>query len=331
MSACALCGGPGTLLLTARDRNRELAPEAWVYERCSVCASVFIAEPPPSMVPFYAGDYHGFDEHGRPAWEGNPVLEAAEAFRVALLLEYVPPGPLIEIGAGAGGFAHAAAAAGFAPTAIEMDARCCEYLAGFATAIRSDDPRGALADLAPARVVAMWHVLEHLPEPGEVLRAAAAKLEPGGLLAVGVPNPDSLQFRLLRARWAHLDAPRHLCLIPPAALIEHCRGLGLELVERTTADPFGRDCNRFGWECALRARPAVQPAPRPIARAARLLARAAAPLEASRGSAITLLLRRTAGWRASAPSCSPTTGASCSSRCCRRCWRSAARRPFACW
>jgi SAM-dependent methyltransferase len=58
-------------------------------------------------------------------------------------------------------------------------------------------------------VVVLWHVLEHVTVPGIVLREAARVLRPGGTLLVGVPNFGSLEARLCRAGWFHLDVPRH--------------------------------------------------------------------------------------------------------------------------
>ena len=102
----------------------------------------------------------------------------------------------------------------------------------------------------------MWHVLEHVPEPFQLLDAAADHLAPGGVLAIATPNPQSLQFRLLRGRWAHVDAPRHLFLIPYPALRTRCHDAGLTAALATTSDPTGRACNRLGWVYALRRFPA---------------------------------------------------------------------------
>lgn len=140
----------------------------------------------------------------------------------------------------------------------------------------------------------MWHVLEHLANPAAVFEALAEKLEPGGVMALGVPNPSSLQFRLLRARWAHLDAPRHLCLIPPDALIDRGEQLGLRNVAITTNDPEGLEFNLFGWITALRRRPAAGEASRLTGYAARVLNGAMTPLErtGNRGSTVTLVMRK---------------------------------------
>lgn len=280
----------------ARDRNRELAAETFAYDRCDVCDTLYMREVPANLARYYAGDYYGFDAQGEPPWRRIPLLERAETVRVEMLLRHVAPGRLIEIGAGPGGFAHAAREAGFDVTAIEMDARCCAYLAERVgvRAIESDRPTEALADLPPARVIALWHVLEHLPDPGELLARAAERLEPGGVLALGVPNPQSVQFRLLGRRWAHLDAPRHLCLMPAGALLARAGELGLRSVEKTTADPFGEHSNMFGWATALRMRPAAGPTPGPVVAAAQALTAALAPLERRglNGAALTLMLRK---------------------------------------
>jgi SAM-dependent methyltransferase len=219
-------------------------------------------------------------------------MRAAAAWRVALLRRFVEPGELVEIGAGAGAFATAAMAEGFAATAVEMNRECCAFLArAGARAICTDRPLDALAGAPRARVVAMWHVLEHLRDPALVLAAAAERLEPGGILVLAVPNPASLQLRLLGTRWAHLDAPRHLCLSPAEALI---RASGLEPAFLTTSDPDGRACDLHGWVYALHPRPAAGPPPPAALHGGGLITRVLSPLERrrGRGAALTLVLRK---------------------------------------
>ncbi len=59
-------------------------------------------------------------------------------------------------------------------------------------------------------VITIWHVLEHLPDPEVTLRTCYSLLKPGGLLAVAVPNSESLQSRITGRHWFHLDVPYHL-------------------------------------------------------------------------------------------------------------------------
>jgi SAM-dependent methyltransferase len=249
---------------------------------------------PRDLGRYYAGDYYQFDHDGEPSWKREQSLIESASYRVGLIGRYVGRGHVIEIGAGTGAFASAAQQAGFDVTAIEMDERCCEYLNGRGIrAICSDDPLAVLDSQRPARAVAMWHVLEHLSNPAEVIERVADKLEPGGVLAIGVPNPRSLQFRLLKSRWAHLDAPRHLCLIPPDALVQKGEDLGMRCMEMTTNDPDGLECNLFGWLESFERRPATRTTTWLTRHAAFNAHRLMGPLErtGNRGSAVTLLMR----------------------------------------
>lgn len=294
--SCPLCGGRCTPAFTASDRNRAATSERFAYDRCEACGTLAMADVPDELSPFYAGAYHGFRTDGSPEWTANPALREAEAFRVQLLRRHLQPGTLIDIGAGAGAFAAAARDGGFEVKAIEMDERCCRYIEDdlHIDAICSDDPVRALASLAPARVITLWHVLEHLRDPAAMLAAAAERLERDGMLVVGLPNPRALQFRLLGTRWAHLDAPRHLCLMPAEAVVAQAQKHGLRAVAMITDEPFGRICDVHGWVCALRRDPAAGDPSPAVIHLAQAIASALRPIERGgvRGTTFTLLLRR---------------------------------------
>ena len=59
-------------------------------------------------------------------------------------------------------------------------------------------------------MVLLWHVVEHLDSPEQVLREVSRILKPGGYLILEVPNLASLQARIFGRHWFHLDIPRHL-------------------------------------------------------------------------------------------------------------------------
>ncbi|HWF24107.1 MAG TPA: methyltransferase domain-containing protein [Solirubrobacteraceae bacterium] len=287
---CPLCGGSTEAAFTTTDRNRALSRERFHYRHCLACGTYYLANVPADLSPYYPADYYGFPE----AHELDRDA-AQEAPKVALIARHAAPGRLIEIGPGYGAFARAARAAGFDVTGIEMDAACCSHLERVVgvRAIHSDSPDQALDGLEPARAIAMWHVVEHLGRPWRVLAAAAKRLEPGGVLAIAMPNPQSLQFRLLRGRWAHVDAPRHLFLFPYPVLRAKLEELGLEVLEVTSSDPVGIGLNRLGWEYAVRRFPARRAATRPLRRLSAILEGGAAPLERRdlSGAAYTLLAR----------------------------------------
>jgi hypothetical protein len=128
-----------------------------------------------------------------------------------------------------------------------------------------------------------------------VIDRAAANLEAGGVLAIASPNPRAVQFKLLGRRWAHVDAPRHLFLIPGETLALRCGELGLRLASTTTADPAGRHWNRFGWEYALRRSPRSRPGGRASHALSAVITRMLRPLEerGQRGCAYTSIFVKT--------------------------------------
>ncbi len=276
MTACPLCGGATRPAFTVTDRNRAITARRFAYRECQACTSYCLADVPADLGRYYPEQYYEL-----PAAEELDALAAGEWPKLELLAAAGSEGRLVEIGPGFGVFARAASRAGYAVTGIEMDRRCCDYLEAVVgvQAINSDEPDRALAGLPPSRAIALWHVMEHLPRPWKVLAAAAANLEPGGVLAIAMPNPQALQFRLLRGRWAHVDAPRHLYLIPAAELVRRAAAHGLDRLELTTADLAGRHWNRFGWEYALRRFPARRPSTRRLVIASQVIERALRPLE----------------------------------------------------
>ena len=286
---CPFCGGPAELGLEATDRNRELSDERFRYRRCLACGALSLMNVPHDLGRFYPSAYYEL-----PSAADLDRVAPGEQHKVAMLGEHgALSGRLIEIGPGAGVFAYCARRAGFDVTAIEMDARVCAHLreAVGVEAIESDDPAAVLREQPRSRVIAMWHVIEHLPDPDAVLEVAATNLEPGGVLAVATPNPQSTQFKLMGAHWAHVDAPRHLILLPLDALTRRAEALGLRQVAVTTSDPSGRHWNRVGWEYGMRRRPAAGPAPKSVAWTALALTVALRPLEHSglRGAAYTAI------------------------------------------
>ncbi|HWH12729.1 MAG TPA: glycosyltransferase [Solirubrobacteraceae bacterium] len=283
---CPLCGAGSTFRLRSRDRNRRVDDEPFDYRRCQTCDVLFLANPPRELGRYYPPSYYS------DAGSNEPT----ELAKLDFATRHAPGGGrLIEVGPGGGGFSLAARDAGYDVTAVEMDEAAGVRLRSRGVpVIHSDQPEHALQALGPARVVALWHVIEHVSRPVETLEAAAAALEPGGVVIVATPNPDSLQTRVLRGRAPHLDAPRHLFLIPPSLLTAWARDAGLEPVELTFADRTGRDWNAFGWQAAM-LRPETGPRWRRISfKLGAALALTLAPYERRgfNGSTYTAVFRR---------------------------------------
>lgn len=59
-------------------------------------------------------------------------------------------------------------------------------------------------------VISMWHVLEHIDQPQDLLSKLHGMLKGGGALVVAVPNHKSKDASIYGSDWAAYDVPRHL-------------------------------------------------------------------------------------------------------------------------
>lgn len=246
---CPNCKAPTRPYLRARDYNRRVGTDVFSYRRCPSCGLIYLHPRPSDLGRYYPEGYYVL------ASDPNELAQKAELerYKIEIVERFHAPGTLIEIGPGAGGFAYLAKQAGFNVSVIEMSEASCEYLRDTigVTATCTSNELSALQASEPVDVIALWHVIEHLEDPFELIRAAAEKLRPGGVLVVAAPNPRSLQFRILGKRWAHVDAPRHAYLIPPEVLTAVAEGSGLQLLFETTLDTGSIGWNAFGWQVSL--------------------------------------------------------------------------------
>lgn len=277
-----------------RDYNRAVSNDLFHYSKCAHCGLISLENIPEDLGPYYVSGYHL-----QPA--SDAAIEAGvahEKYKIDLVRRYVPSGRLLEIGPSWGAFCLLAKRAGFSVEAIEMDPGCCEFLAsriGVHAICRSDEA-AALSEAATPDVIAAWHVLEHLRDPWRLIDAAAERLAPGGVLILAVPNPGALQFKILGRYWAHVDAPRHLHLIPPDLLRSRAERAGLKEELCTTTDTGSLGWNEFGWVYSLPHLVSGGLGKRLLRRAGRSITTAAAFAERREGagSAYTSVFRKPA-------------------------------------
>jgi len=245
LTVCSFCNNQLELLFKTRDLNRRISQKDFIYLRCPTCKLISISEIPDDLGNYYAEGYYVI-----PSLDKLKRIARAERFKIEMIKKFAMSGALLEIGAAFGVFAYQAKQAGFKVDAVEMNERCCQYLekeVGI-NVIKSDAPQKAVESMAKHDVIAMWHVLEHLADPWKCLSALADNLSPRGILIVATPNPQSFQLKVMGAQWPHIDAPRHLNIIPKEVLEDYLKRHELELVMVTTDDQGGRSWNKFGWQ-----------------------------------------------------------------------------------
>lgn len=174
------------------------------HVRCHECGTVLVSPlPSPEVVqatyldPEYHGDVSASEERMRAEARARArVLQARGCRRV------------LEIGCGAGFFVEALLELGIAAEGVDPGPQA-----------RRAAARGLpihtiwLEEHVPAAPydgIAMFEVIEHLPEPVEALRWSHRHMQRGGTLALSTPSASGLPARVLGRRFPMLCPPNHL-------------------------------------------------------------------------------------------------------------------------
>ena len=248
LTACPGCGSDRfTRVREARDMNRQTQLRFTIV-RCDACG-LHYTNPRPTLATlgrWYPEDYEPYQQEKsvsdlsggaigrllqRNAFGAPSVRPAAGARAVAgvfatvrapesfgFAVAYRGRGRLLDYGCGGGKFLRRMRALGWDVTGVDFSATAVEAVR--ASGIRAMQGMLPHPDLAPQSfdVVTLRHVLEHTPNPTEILREAWKLLDGGGLLVIQVPNYASWEVKRFGDAATQLDLPRHLLHFTPATL-----------------------------------------------------------------------------------------------------------------
>jgi 2-polyprenyl-3-methyl-5-hydroxy-6-metoxy-1,4-benzoquinol methylase len=221
---CLLCGGQNSKpLVEAPDPSAGGAGLWFAVVQCQACGLCYTSPRPSeeTIGQFYPTTYSAYRKsHMRPiSWWARRFGAPRDPRKEHDLFAMHGQGRLLDFGCGAGGFLAQMQRHGWHVTGLDASPDTVEHVRA---KLGIDALVGSLPheDLEPASfdVITMWHALEHVHNPSQVLREAHRLLTPGGRLIVAVPNIDSLPFRWFGPGWFALDLPRHLTHFAPWTL-----------------------------------------------------------------------------------------------------------------
>ena len=104
--------------------------------------------------------------------------------------------------------------------------------------------------------IRLEHVLEHIRDPGELLRGLVPALRPGGMIVATVPDFASEGARQLGRQWPALCLPHHLSHFTSTSLRLVCRAAGLEVIREQSLPVWeaaqGPDRPRPSWRARVK-------------------------------------------------------------------------------
>ena len=278
LSMCPDCAGRALKLWrTGKDFLLGVSEQRFPYLRCRDCGLIFLSVRPTveAIRVFYPESYHPYSEPAQLTETGSRAGSGVERFLQRIdtgwlkrfrcyILEtaqkhlpddvvpamqtfYRPPrqgATLLDFGCGSPWFLSRRRKQKW--TTIGMD-----FLESVVDQVNQEGHRGLLVseagwaeiDDASLDAARMNHVLEHLHEPKPILARLMAKLKPGGIIHVAVPNPLGLSARAFRSRWFGLEAPRHLRLYSPAGIASLLTDFGfveVQILHERTPKDFSR-------------------------------------------------------------------------------------------
>jgi 2-polyprenyl-3-methyl-5-hydroxy-6-metoxy-1,4-benzoquinol methylase len=215
---CPACDGRQfRTLFRGEDRLYHTTEKQFLVVECSGCQLMRLYPwPSPDELKTYYPDRYWF--HPSPSTaEGLEeryrrfVLRDHVSFVRKALTGAPSEGPILDVGCGGGLFPRMLTESGAPAFGLDFSSSAAQ-VAWQQNQVPAVCGTLSSAPFAPStfRLVTMFHVLEHLYDPGAYLEAAFTLLAPNGRLVVQVPNAECWQMLLFGAGWNGLDVPRHL-------------------------------------------------------------------------------------------------------------------------
>lgn len=242
--ACPACGGAGEPWAVVHDVEYHTSDEAFGYARCTACSVVFLPDPPVDRLgEIYPSTYYAYAEDETSIVQRVKSRLDRRMFR--RLLGDLPGSSIAALDVGGGDGWLLSTLRSVDPrvqrtVVVDLD----EQAKARAVARGHESFCGRIEDYddpGPFDIVLLLNLIEHVADPGEVLRRLAGLLSPNGVILVKTPNVDSLDARLFRHRdWGGYHCPRHWVLFDRESFVDLAArsGLRARTVSFTQGAPF---------------------------------------------------------------------------------------------
>jgi SAM-dependent methyltransferase len=228
-SGCPLCG---TSKFSYLHKNlKDNATSAIV--KCSNCLHIYtLLLTQPDSDELYNDEVYKVVENRNSLfdkilnWEYSIVVRKINSLKPT-------KGELLDFGSGKGKFASIAKENGWEVKCVETAKERAEYARKiYGLEVNTEFYISGRIFGHSFNVLTVFHVLEHLPSPQNLLNELISRnLDKDALVVIEVPNIKSLQAYIAGKNWMHLDVPRHLNHFYPAKLRDLVKAAGLNSIK----------------------------------------------------------------------------------------------------
>jgi len=245
-------------------RSKKVGDETYRMDHCQGCGYCFV-NPRPTLeflMDYYSTFGHGDSDANKqpPTLQAvqekervfpNSTLDAKRMVQTITKLTSGAKGRFLDVGCGYGFFSAEAIRAGFDVCPLELatnEGRIAKEMTGLepiATSFEDFNPQSERFD-----VVLMSQILEHALDVNLWIDKSRTLLERNGILAIALPNYDSIFRRVLQERDPFVCPPTHLNFFNPQSLsrLLNKHGFSVESVQWVSRMPkstFERRCPKF--------------------------------------------------------------------------------------
>jgi methionine biosynthesis protein MetW len=200
------------------------------YYQCGRCLVVFTNHVPQAS----------YDE-----WSKTPGYANWEEYLDNIFMRVVQDikrirasGRVLDIGSSLGYLLRALIEAGFEAEGIEPSKFGVEYCRERGLNVTEGYFGRSVYPASSFDIVILNHVLEHVPNPSELLRDVREVLREHGIIVVSLPNFGSIEAQLLKQKWRLLMPEEHYLQFTPRTLSAFLANNGFEVVEAKTSVRF---------------------------------------------------------------------------------------------
>lgn len=216
---CIVCSSDNfEKIIEGYDYQYKTSKNLFFWYKCKECSHLFLNPVPNKkslhiIYPKNIGNYEGFYVRQNLAFRIKSFLEGLRLRRITSSIKY--PGRILDVGCASGDL-------------LDTAKKYCnniKFLEGFdisEAAVRSARKKGYKVYVSSAEkinlkrkyydVIILQQVIEHLHDPGLVLKKLNFLLKDQGIIIIETPNPNSIDRFVFGCFWEGYHIPRHFNL-----------------------------------------------------------------------------------------------------------------------